>query len=289
MNTNVLKGEPHLLMCLLLLVLLLVSQMVSAGGTRETAASPEYQERPVLESSLFPSDKNVLGEEAIQRILTSKFTMPNTIKIALFRLQDIQQQQAIRYYGYGYWRSEEYLKIQQTYIDTLSREISRSDRVIEVASIPSVLTPKDPSLPIIRETAVRLQADTLMVLKLTTDVYEKSRLFQSSQAKAFCTCEGFLLDVRTGLIPFSKIITRDYLATEDKTDANFNETMVRAQKEAALLSLTVLGQETVTFISSMPKSAGSSKLSEEMEIRSIAEPAVYTNDNGATQIVAATP
>jgi hypothetical protein len=289
MNTNVLKGEPHLLMCLLLPVLLLVSQMVSAGGMRETAASPEYQERPVLESSLFPSDKNVLGEEAIQKILTSKFTMPNTIKIALFRLQDTQQQQAIRYYGYGYWRSEEYLKIQQTYIDTLSGEISRSDRVIEVASIPSVLTPKDPSLPIIRETAVRLQADTLMVLKLTTDVYEKSRLFQSSQAKAFCTCEGFLLDVRTGLIPFSKIITRDYLATEDKTDANFTETMVRAQKEAALLALTVLGQETVTFISSMPKSAGSSKLSEEMEIRSIAEPAVYTNDNGATQIVAATP
>jgi hypothetical protein len=289
MNTNIVKGEPYLLMCLLLPVLLLVSQMVGAGGTAERAASPEYQERPVLESSLFPSDKNVLGEEAIQRILTSKFKMPSTIKIALFRLQDTEQQQAIRYYGYGYWRSEEYLKIQQTYIDTLSGEISKSDRVIEVASIPSVLTPKEPSLPIIRETAVRLQADTLMVLKLTTDVYEKSRLFQSSQAKAFCTCEGFLLDVRTGLIPFSKVITRDYLATEDKTDANFTETMVRAQKEAALLALRVLGQETVTFISSMPKSAESSQLPEEMETQSIAEPAYDTNDNGATQMVAVAP
>jgi hypothetical protein len=254
----------------LVALLLLTSPILWAGGSAERAASPEYQERPVLESSLFPSDKSVLGEEAIQRILTSKFEMPKTIKVALFRLQDTQQERAIRYYGYGYWRSEEYLKIQQTYIETLSSEISKSDRVIEVASIPSVLTPKEPSLPIIRETAVRLQADTIMVLKLTTDVYEKYRLFQSSQAKAFCTCEGFLFDVRSGLIPFSRIITKDYLATEEKNDANFTETMVRAQKEAALLALKALGQETVTFLASMPKGE-SSQLTSEDQKEAVAE------------------
>jgi len=246
-----------------LLVLLLVPTLLGAAGSAEQASSAAYQERPVLETSLFPSDKNVLEEEAIQKILTSKFAMPRTVKVALFRLTDAQQQQAIRYYGYGYWRSEEYLKIQQTYIDTIAQEISKSDRVDEVASIPAVLTPKEPSLPLIRETAVRLQADMVMVLKLSTDVYERYRMFQTSQAKAFCTCEGFLFDVRTGLIPFSTIITKEFLATQEKADASFTETMVRAQKEAALLALAALGQDTVTFLSEIPKPAEASELSDE--------------------------
>lgn len=253
------------LRCLLFLPILpLAVQFVHAGGAAEQASSKEYQERPTLESSLFPSDKAILDEETIQRILTSKFSMPKAIKMALFRLQD-NQQQAIRYYGYGYWRSEEYLKIQQSFIDTISAEISKSAKVIEVASLPSILTPKEPSLPSIRETAVRMQADILMVLRISTDVYEKSRLFQASQAKAFCTCEAFLLDVRTGLIPFSSIITRDFLATQQDPDANFDETMVRAQKEAALLSLKALGQSTLEFLESIPITTTSELPKEEQE------------------------
>lgn len=52
----------------------------------------------------------------------------------------------------------------------------------------------------------------------------------SPQAKAYSTCEGFLLDVRTGLIPFSRTITKDYLATKEKRDANIKETMARAEE-----------------------------------------------------------
>jgi hypothetical protein len=256
---------------LLVLALLLAAVTLGASGSAEQATSAEYQERPVLESSLFPSDKNVLDETAIQRILASKFQVPSSIKVALFRLQDAQPQQAIRYYGYGYWRSEEYLKIQQTYIDTLAQELSRSERVIEVASIPAVLTPKEPSLPLIRETAVRLQADMIMVLKLTTDVYEKYRFLQRDQAKAYCTCEGFLFDVRTGLIPFSRIVTRDYLATQEKSDANFTETLVRAQKEAALSALKDLGQDAVAFLAQLPNAEASADESEPTQATLVSE------------------
>jgi hypothetical protein len=214
--------------------------------------SDEYQQRPVLESSLFQSDKDVLGEDAIQRILSSKLVIPETIAVALYRIQE-NPQQAIRYYGYGYWRSEEYLKLQQSFIATIADEIAKSARVLEVVSLPSLLTPKEPTISTIRETSVRLQADMVMVFTLSSDVYEKYRIFQSSQAKAFCTCEGFMLDVRTGLIPFSRIITREFLATREKTDANFNETMARAEKEAAILSLKSLGEQTVDFLSQIPK------------------------------------
>jgi hypothetical protein len=233
------------------LMLLGVAQGVWAAGSAERASSESYQERPALETSIFPSDKNVLDEEAIGRILNGKFLMPSTVKIALLRMRD-DEDRATRYYGYGYWRSEEYLKTQQSFIDTLTGEMAKSKRIDEVASIPSVLTPKEPSIPLIRETAVRLQADMILVLKLSSDVYQKYRIFQSTQAKAFCTCEGFLLDVRTGIIPFSRAITKEYLATEEKPDADFAETMVRAQKEAALLSLKALGQDVAGFVDSIP-------------------------------------
>ena len=109
MRRSVCKGLVRLRGLLFLAILPLAVQLVHACGTGEQASSKEYQERPALESSLFPSDKAILNEETMQRILTSKFSMPKAIKIALFRLQD-SQQQAIRYYGYGYWRSEEYLR-----------------------------------------------------------------------------------------------------------------------------------------------------------------------------------
>jgi hypothetical protein len=242
------------------ILLLIVTQTGYSGGSAEKVmvSSPEYQERPVLESSLFRSDKDTLGEDAIQRILSSKLVVPDIVSVALYRIQE-SPQQAIRYYGYGYWRSEEYLKVQQSFISTIADEISKSDRVLEVVSLPSLLTPKEPTIAAIRETSVRLQADMVMVFTLTSDVYEKYRAFQTNQAKAYCTCEGFLLDVRTGLIPFSRIVTREYLATKEKSDANFNETMARAEREAALLSLQSLGEQAVEFLSQLPRAVSSAQ------------------------------
>ncbi len=238
-------------LCLALLLLPRLAE-AAASAERPMVSSEEYQQRPVLESSLFQSDKELLAEEAIQRILSSKFALPESISVALYRIQE-SPQKAIRYYGYGYWRSEEYLKVQQSFISAIAGEIAASDRVLEVVSLPTLLTAKAPTIPLIRETCVRLQADMALVFTLTSDVYEKYRFFQSDQAKAFCTCEGFLLDVRTGLIPFSRIVTREFLSTKEKTDANFNETMARAEKEAAIDALKSLGKEVVDVLSSIPR------------------------------------
>jgi hypothetical protein len=100
--------------------------------------------------------------------------------------------------------------------------------------------------------AVRLQADMLLVFQLNSDVYQKYHLFKPDQVKAFCTCEGFLLDIRTGLIPFSKIVTRELMTSKTASDANFTETIARAENEAALLALSELGKEIGEFIELVP-------------------------------------
>jgi hypothetical protein len=224
-----------------------------AAGSGEAAvvSSEEYRERPTLESSLFQSDQAVLDEEAIGRILTSKFALPGSIKVAVLKLKR-DEGQALRYYGSYYWRSEEYLKTQQGFIDRLSDEIYASERVLEVAVLPEILSPQTPTIPTIRETAVRMQSDILLVYYLTSNVYQKYRAFRKNEAKAFCNCEAFFLDIRTGLIPFSTIITEEFYTKELESDANFNETTLRAENGAVLSALSALGKQAVEFLGYVP-------------------------------------
>jgi hypothetical protein len=233
---------------------LIPGALLFAAGSSESAvvSSQEYQQRQTLESSLFQSDQAVLDEEAIGRILRSKFALPESIKVAVLKLKR-DEGQALRYYGYNYWRSEEYLKTQQGFIDRLSEEIHASERVLEVAVLPEILSPKDPTIPTIRETAVRMQSDILLVYYLTSNIYQKYRVFRKNEAKAFCNCEAFFLDIRTGLIPFSTIISEEFFTKQLETDANFNETTLRAENGAVLSALSTLGKELVDFLGYVPR------------------------------------
>jgi len=80
-----------------------------------------------------------------------------------------------------YWRSEAYLKTQQEYIDTLDKALTASERVVEVVIMPSLLTPRDTTIPLLREAAVRLQADLLLIFSITSDTYYKDKWLESDE------------------------------------------------------------------------------------------------------------
>jgi hypothetical protein len=234
------------------LALVPAAGLFAAGsGERPVISSAEYQERPTLEMSLFQSDQAVLDESAIKRILTSKFALPDGIKVTVLKLKR-DEGQALRYYGTYYWRSEEYLKTQQGFIDILSEGIGASERVLEVAVLPEILSPKIPTIPTIRETAVRMQSDILLVYYLSSNIYQKYRVFKRNEAKAFSTCEAFFLDIRTGLIPFSTTITEEFYTKKQDSDASFQETTLRAENGAVLSALEALGREAAEFLSYVP-------------------------------------
>jgi hypothetical protein len=65
------------------------------------------------------------------------------------------------------------------------------------------------SIPVLREAAVRMQADLLVVFRITSDVYYKYVVFAKNKVKVYSTSEAVLLDVRTGLVPFTRIVTRE--------------------------------------------------------------------------------
>ena len=74
------------------------------------------------------------------------------------------------------------------------------------------------SITQLREAAVRLQADMLLIFSLKSDIYSKYRAFAKDEAKAFATNETLLMDIRTGVIPFSNVVTRDTLIKKGTED-----------------------------------------------------------------------
>jgi hypothetical protein len=234
------------------LIIITLTILISSCATPRKAYMPDYQERPKLESSLFSSDQVILSEDAVKRILDTKVDLPKSAKVALIKYEGNDHRVgSSKYYGYYFWRSEEFLKLQQTFIDTVARKLLSSSSIVEVTPLPSLLLPKDASVPVLREAAVRMQADLLLIFRLTSDIYYDYVLFGKDKAKAYSTCEFVLFDVRTGIIPFTTIVTKERLEKEQKEDANTDDFMKRAEKKAALTALSNSTDELLEFINTL--------------------------------------
>ena len=118
----------------------------------------------------------------------------------------------------------------------------------EVELLPSLLVPEQPTVPVLREVAVRLQADALLVFRVHGNLFQNYRLFRGDQLKAYATCEAVLLDVRTGAIPFTTVATREYLTEKQEQDLTDAEAQQRAEQQAVLLALGEMGREVAAFL-----------------------------------------
>jgi hypothetical protein len=214
------------------------------------AASADYAAREPIATSLFPSDQAFLGEEAVARILSSKLELPAKAKVAVMRFPDAERW-GTRYY----WRDEQYLKLQQSQMDTLSTALMASDQSMEVTPLPSLMTPRLVSIPILREAAVRMQADMLLVFRVGTDTYSQYRTFAKDKVKAYSTCELVLLDVRTGLVPFTRVVSRESLELKQSTDLDLGEAMRRAEDLSSAEALKAAADDLVASIKTVPKKA----------------------------------
>jgi hypothetical protein len=110
------------------------------------------------------------------------------------------------------------------------------------------MTNPNPNITQLRETAVRLQADVLIVYSISSDIYYKYRFFQKNQAKAFATCETILMDTRTGVMPHSSVITKEKLVVKEREELTDSETRKKAEREAIVLALIDSGKAVAEFL-----------------------------------------
>ena len=153
-------------------------------------------------------------------------------------------------------RDEDFVKLQQVQVETLTKALLASEQILEVAPLPSLMTPRQLSIPGFREAAVRMQADLLLVFRIGSDTYSQYRAFAKDKVKSYSTCELVLLDVRTGLVPFAKVVSREQMEVKKSTDMDLAETMRRAEQASAVDALKVAAEELVGFVKSVPRKAG---------------------------------
>jgi hypothetical protein len=191
--------------------------------------------------SLFNDKASSISEENIRKLLDGNYQLPATLRIAVVRLETSKQR---RYF----WNDEYFQKAQQSYLDSFTVRLKSSRRVVSVAVVPSIMMSATPSFTAIREAAVRMQCDMALVYTVSGDYYARTKFFNSPDLKAFATTELLLMDVRTGLIPFSTTVTKDVLTKKSKEDMDFEQTRDRVLNEAALATINDIGNKIVGYL-----------------------------------------
>ncbi|HXB96041.1 MAG TPA: hypothetical protein VNU70_12815 [Puia sp.] len=221
---------------------LAIAVFIQSCGTAHQATAdspvPSGGDTTIVQS-LFNDKASSISEDNIQRLLDGSYQLPAMLRIAVVRLETPQQR---RYY----WGDEYFLKAQQSYLDSFTVRLKTSRRVASVQTVPSIMI-ATPTFTNIREAAVRMQCNMVLVYSINGDLYSRVKLFKNDM-KAFATTELLLMDVKTGLIPFSTTVTKDVLTTRAKEDMDYSQTRDRVLNEAALATINDIGGRIVGFL-----------------------------------------
>jgi hypothetical protein len=207
--------------------------------------APHYarENNPITES-LFNDKDRTLSEESIKTLLDGKLILPDTLRFAVFKVgMNNHFYSKMLYGGVNEWQ----IRGQQNLFDSLATRLRQHNRVQQVHSIPTMMLSNYPNITQLREASVRLQSDILVVYSTTSDIYYKQKAIKKDEVKAFATTEVFLLDVRTSLIPFSTVVTKDFLTKEIKGELSA-ETRKRAEQAATLMTLMDISEQVKAFL-----------------------------------------
>ncbi|MDF1821708.1 MAG: hypothetical protein P1U64_09055 [Alcanivoracaceae bacterium] len=201
---------------------------------------------PEIVGSLFASDQAVMSDAAVQQALDGVVSMPENARIALLDLSP--ETQAVRHYGWYYWRSEDYMDQQAQYFDALSTPLVTLPGVRRVVPMPSFTVTKEMTLSQIREAAVRLQIDLLVIYSLRSDIFYKWRFLSANEVRGYATCELALFDTRTGIMPYTSIVTHKEVVMQKSSQEGLAETEMRAEVAASEICLKKIAAGTADFV-----------------------------------------
>lgn len=209
-------------------------------------SSLDYQARQTLNQSLFKEDLSLLSNEEIDRILSSKIELPADARLAVLQLGTDSQVLVL---------PTPDSEAGDSALASLVERLTASEGLSSVTLLPSLLIPRSLSVAKLREAAARFQADLLFIYRTPCQQFHRNRFLRADEAKAYCVAEGVLLDVRTGIIPFSSAASATFGAVQNPEDLNSYETLRRSQSEAILRALEDLADDLVAFLASANPSA----------------------------------
>lgn len=217
-----------------------ISFLMAAGCAGQTSkdygymVEREYRSKPQIRQALIQG--NEMTESAVQKMLAGKVKLPGKVNLAVVRLSD----------------SAEGLDF-QTIDEELAKEFydkaKWGPRVQTLIPVPQVMLAKPVTLAGLRQAAVLLQADALLIVKPMTYADYKVRLFDENKAKSVTSLEVLLLDTRTSVVPFTSVITESAEVVKNKADYGDYEMMTRsrlASEAKALLKVAPAMEKFIT-------------------------------------------
>lgn len=194
-----------------------------------------------LTQSLFSDKDATITEENIQRILDGTYDLPKKLRVGIVNLENKQ-------YKVYYWNDEDYLSSRQKYLDTFSSYFNNHSRVESVSFVPQILLPDSPTFTAIREAAIKMQVDLVLVYSVSAGMYSNYKLFQGSTYKAFATTQVLVIDTRRGLVPFTRVVSEDVIAKKEDKDFNSEDARKRIQEEAVMKTLNAICDDLSVFL-----------------------------------------
>jgi hypothetical protein len=213
----------------------MASLMVGCGTKKMAGPLPPPPPETILESgndrlqdSLFKGDQAVLSDQDIARILGTQIKVNDRHHMAILNLNS------------SYNWSADLADVEARNFDDLVKALKASQQLTEVRLLPSLLVPEKRTVPYLREAAARIQADLLFVYTSRIQSFRRDRFLKSDEIHAQCIAEAVLLDVRTGIVVHTGKATENIAMKKSQTDANFSETVARAEAEARGKTLLTL-------------------------------------------------
>ena len=221
--------------------------VLASGCTASTRLAVPFEPaaEPAPTFSLFGTDGASMSEADVARLLSATVDIPAGARIAVLQVPSSRRTG----YRYGYGITEDDLRGRAATLDTLRARLLPAGAG-SVVVLPSLLVPNEPRIPVLREIAVRLQAAGLLIVRVDSDILQNVRLFRGDQFKAVATVEAVLLDVRTGAIPFTTVVTRDVLTQKQDGDLSEQDARLRAEQDAIVLAFGEMGRQAATFLRS---------------------------------------
>lgn len=216
----------------------LVSCASNYQGQSPDFHSPSSRIKQEINTSLFESDKSALSQDAVDKLLSGKINSRDSLRVAIFKVRGSESN--IFKYSYNYPRDEEFIDLEQEYFETISEPLKKNKKVLWTKPLPSILTPVNISLPNLRESAVRMQADLLVIYSVQSDIFTEINLVAKNEVKAYSTVEMIVFDTKTGIVPISEVKTTKIIEKQLKEDVDVSETRKRAQKKAIIEALKIV-------------------------------------------------
>ncbi len=198
----------------------------------------DYRRREPLRASLLRDEKAMLPEEAIQRLLATRVPIPRRVKLAVVplghrgaRLDDTPELDVIQ--------------ARRELLDALEEPLQETGRFAEITHVPRALLPPEPSLTRLREAAALMQADLLLVYSTRAELVTIRYLFIPNEVKVHASVELFLVDVRTGAVPYADAHEAVHTELQSRSDDRVVETQRRGEKNA---TARVLGEAAAGLV-----------------------------------------